>query len=73
MLNGRYDFVKPLETCQEPMFRASGTPEPDKKHILYEKKPRLARSLSRPSKVMLIAPPRTHFNLEFLKSTAQAP
>jgi eukaryotic-like serine/threonine-protein kinase len=36
MLNGRYDFVEPLETCQEPMFHAFGTPEPDKKHILYE-------------------------------------
>jgi eukaryotic-like serine/threonine-protein kinase len=36
MLNGRYDFVEPLETCQEPMFRVFGTPEPDKKHILYE-------------------------------------
>jgi eukaryotic-like serine/threonine-protein kinase len=36
MLNGRYDFVEPLETCQEPISRAFGTPEPDKKHILYE-------------------------------------
>jgi dienelactone hydrolase len=36
MLNGRYDFVRPLETCQEPMFRAIGTATQDKKHILYE-------------------------------------
>ncbi len=36
MLNGRYDFVMPLETCQEPMFRAFGTRMQDKKHILYE-------------------------------------
>jgi len=36
MLNGRYDFVEPLETCQEPMFRAFGTAAQDKKHILYE-------------------------------------
>ena len=36
MLNGRYDFGFPLETCQEPMFRALGTGAQDKKHILYE-------------------------------------
>jgi eukaryotic-like serine/threonine-protein kinase len=36
MLNGRYDFGGPLETCQEPMFRALGTAAQDKKHILYE-------------------------------------
>jgi dienelactone hydrolase/predicted Ser/Thr protein kinase len=36
MLNGRYDFVEPLETCQDPMFRAFGTATQDKKHILYE-------------------------------------
>jgi cephalosporin-C deacetylase-like acetyl esterase len=36
MLNGKYDFVMPLETCQEPMFRALGTKAQDKKHILYE-------------------------------------
>jgi len=36
MINGRYDFGFPLETCQEPMFRALGTPVADKKHILYD-------------------------------------
>ena len=36
MINGRYDFDFPLETCQEPMFRALGTPAADKKHILYD-------------------------------------
>ncbi len=36
MINGRYDFDFPLETCQEPMFRALGTPVADKKHILYD-------------------------------------
>jgi pimeloyl-ACP methyl ester carboxylesterase len=36
MINGRYDFVFPLESCQEPMFRALGTPASDKKHILYD-------------------------------------
>ncbi len=36
MINGRYDFVFPLETCQDPMFRVLGTPAADKKHILYD-------------------------------------
>ena len=36
MVNGRYDFVFPLETCQEPMFRVFGTKAQDKKHVLYE-------------------------------------
>jgi serine/threonine protein kinase/dienelactone hydrolase len=36
MINGRYDFVFPLETCQEPLFRALGSPAADKKHILYD-------------------------------------
>jgi dienelactone hydrolase len=36
MLNGRDDFIFPLETTQTPLFRALGTKEPDKKHILYE-------------------------------------
>jgi eukaryotic-like serine/threonine-protein kinase len=36
MINGRYDFRVPLETCQEPLFRALGTPAQDKKHVLYD-------------------------------------
>lgn len=36
MLNGRDDFVFPVETSQVPLFRALGTPEKDKKHILYD-------------------------------------
>ena len=36
LINGRYDFVFPLETCQEPLFRALGSPTSDKKHILYD-------------------------------------
>jgi eukaryotic-like serine/threonine-protein kinase len=36
MTNGRYDFEIPLETCQEPLFRALGTPPQDKKHVLYD-------------------------------------
>jgi eukaryotic-like serine/threonine-protein kinase len=36
MLNGRYDFMNPLDSCQEPLFKALGTPAADKKHILYD-------------------------------------
>ena len=36
MLNGRYDFIAPLETCQIPMFRLLGSPEKDKRHVLFE-------------------------------------
>ncbi|MGC2765996.1 MAG: hypothetical protein WB607_10880 [Candidatus Acidiferrum sp.] len=36
MTNGRYDFEIPLETCQEPLFQALGTPPQDKKHVLYD-------------------------------------
>jgi eukaryotic-like serine/threonine-protein kinase len=36
MINGRYDFVFPLETCQNPLFDALGPPAADKKHILYD-------------------------------------
>ena len=36
MLNGRYDFHHPLDTCQEPLFRALGTPREDKRHVLFD-------------------------------------
>jgi eukaryotic-like serine/threonine-protein kinase len=36
MLNGRDDFVLPLKTSQLPLFRAFGTPEKDKRHVLYD-------------------------------------
>ena len=36
MINGRYDFEIPLDSCQEPFFRALGTPSKDKRHVLYE-------------------------------------
>jgi hypothetical protein len=34
MLNGCDDFLFQLETNQKPLFRALGTKEPDKKHVL---------------------------------------
>lgn len=36
MINGRYDFVVPLETCQDPFYRLLGTPAADKRHVLLE-------------------------------------
>jgi eukaryotic-like serine/threonine-protein kinase len=36
MVNGRYDFVIPLDTCQEPLFRLLGVPPQDKRHVLFD-------------------------------------
>jgi cephalosporin-C deacetylase-like acetyl esterase len=36
MVNGRYDFFFPKETTQDPMFRVLGTPEKDKRHVVFE-------------------------------------
>jgi pimeloyl-ACP methyl ester carboxylesterase len=36
MINGRYDFDTPLNTCQLPMFRLLGTPLNDKRHALFD-------------------------------------
>ncbi len=36
MLNGRYDFVAPLETSQRPLFRLLASPARDKRHVLFE-------------------------------------
>jgi len=36
MINGRYDFVIPFETCQQPFFRLLGTPAVDKRQVLLE-------------------------------------
>ena len=36
MLNGRYDHFFPVESSQVPLFRLLGTPDKDKKHVLYE-------------------------------------
>ena len=36
MLNGRYDHFFPVESSQLPLFRLLGTPEADKRHIIYE-------------------------------------
>jgi len=36
MLSGRYDDALPLESSQFPLFRLLGTPDKDKKHVIYE-------------------------------------
>jgi pimeloyl-ACP methyl ester carboxylesterase len=36
MLEGRYDFVFPVESSQKPFFRLLGTPPEHKKYVLFE-------------------------------------
>src|SRR6202162_3186054 len=36
MLNGRYAHFSPVESSQLPLFRLLGTPEKDKRHVIYE-------------------------------------
>ena len=36
LIAGRYDFQHPVETSQLPLLQALGTPEKDKKHVVYE-------------------------------------
>jgi eukaryotic-like serine/threonine-protein kinase len=36
MLNGRYDANFPAESSQLPLFRRLGTPDKDKKYVIYE-------------------------------------
>jgi dienelactone hydrolase len=35
MLNGRYDFIWPPDSSQEPMFRLLGTRAEDKRRVVY--------------------------------------
>lgn len=36
MLNGRFDFIWPPGSSQEPMFRLLGTPDKDKRRVVYD-------------------------------------
>ena len=36
MLNGRYDYTFPVDSSQKPYFRWLGTPEKDKRHVVYD-------------------------------------
>ena len=36
MLNGKYDFIFPLENSQKPLFELLGAPAADKRHVTYD-------------------------------------
>jgi eukaryotic-like serine/threonine-protein kinase len=36
MVNGRYDFMNPVETCQQPLFHLLGSPPQDKRYVLFD-------------------------------------
>jgi pimeloyl-ACP methyl ester carboxylesterase len=36
MLNGRFDFFLPEDTTQMPMFQFLGTPDADKRRVVYD-------------------------------------
>ena len=36
MINGKYDFDTPLNTSQLPLFRGLGTPQKDKRNVLFD-------------------------------------
>jgi len=36
MLNGKNDYIHPLEASQKPLLRLLGTPEQNKKHLLFD-------------------------------------
>ena len=36
MLNGRYDFFLPVDSAQVPFYRLLGTPEKDKRYMVYD-------------------------------------
>ena len=36
MLNGRFDFLFPTGSSQEPMFKLLGTPDDHKRRVLYD-------------------------------------
>jgi hypothetical protein len=36
MLNGRDDFIFPVDICQNPLFRLLGAPAADKRHVLLD-------------------------------------
>jgi cephalosporin-C deacetylase-like acetyl esterase len=36
MVNGRYDYFFPAEASQMPLFRALGSSEKDKRHVIFE-------------------------------------
>ena len=36
MINGRYDYLFPFDTSQIPHYRLLGTPDEDKRHVVFD-------------------------------------
>jgi pimeloyl-ACP methyl ester carboxylesterase len=36
MLNGRFDYIFPVRSSQEPMFRLLGAPDEQKRRVVYD-------------------------------------
>ena len=36
MLNGRYDRILPMETSQQLLYRMLGTPQEQKRYVVYD-------------------------------------
>src|SRR4029077_1636442 len=36
LLGGRQDFIHPVDTAQVPLMRFLGTPDKDKRHVIFE-------------------------------------
>ena len=36
MLGGSHDYIFPLETAQKPMFERLGSPDKDKRHVVFD-------------------------------------
>ena len=36
MIDGRYDFHHPVDSCQEPMFQSLGASPQSKRHVLFD-------------------------------------
>ena len=53
MVNGRYDFTFSLDRAQIPLFKLIGTPEQDKKHVVFETPHNVSQDRAQLSKVVL--------------------
>ena len=36
LLGGRYDYMLPVETSQRPLMKLLGTPDADKRHVIFD-------------------------------------
>jgi serine/threonine protein kinase/formylglycine-generating enzyme required for sulfatase activity/dienelactone hydrolase len=53
MVNGRYDYVFSVERAQEPLFRALGAPDADKKHVVLDTPHEIVQQKDQMVKVVL--------------------